>query len=155
MGTVKFTSHPYGEITMRSSQTESQSKRISQVESHLARLLTNTSKTFLIRFKIDNSLSLWPTRRLPNPNYLFCLLVCITHIFIHEIILLTKYIHFADSSKEIPKTWKAMNDSQNLMLVDLKPSDQEYTTVEKEFKSTLGRTPTIVKVNCHHENTPI
>ena len=48
-----------------------------------------------------------------------------------------------------------MNDSQNLMLVDLKPSDQEYTTVEKEFKSTLGRTPTIVKVNCHHENTPI
>ena len=39
-----------------------------------------------------------------------------------------------------------MNDSQNLMLVPLQQSDQEYQSVLKDFTKTLGRTPTIVKV---------
>ena len=39
-----------------------------------------------------------------------------------------------------------MQDDQNLLLVPLQPSDQEYKDVVKEFTSTLGRTPSIIKV---------
>ena len=39
-----------------------------------------------------------------------------------------------------------MKDDQNLLLVPLQPSDQEYKDVVKEFTSTLGRKPNIIKV---------
>ena len=39
-----------------------------------------------------------------------------------------------------------MKDDHNLLLVPLQPSDQEYKDVVKEFTSTLGRKPNIIKV---------
>ena len=47
----------------------------------------------------------------------------------------------------MPSNWTAMDDSENVKIVTLQPSDKEYTDVIKDFQTQMGANySTIVKV---------
>jgi len=48
----------------------------------------------------------------------------------------------------MPSNWTAMGDSENIKIVTLQPSDQEYTDVTKDFQTQMGANySTILKVS--------
>jgi hypothetical protein len=48
----------------------------------------------------------------------------------------------------MPSNWTAMDDSENVKIVTLQPSDQEYTDVIKDFQTQMvANYSTIVKVS--------
>ena len=51
------------------------------------------------------------------------------------------------SAVDTPATWTAMGKTENLKVVTLQTTDQEYQDVAKQFSSTSGGAFTITKVN--------
>lgn len=49
-------------------------------------------------------------------------------------------------SQDLPKHWTKMKADENLLLVSLNPTDTEYKSVLADFTQTLGRNPTIHKI---------
>ena len=48
----------------------------------------------------------------------------------------------------MPSNWTAMDNSENVKIVTLQPSDQEYTDVIKDFQTQMGANDiTIVKAS--------
>ena len=49
----------------------------------------------------------------------------------------------------MPSNWTPMDDSENVKIVTLQPSDQEYADVIKDFQTQMGANyNTILKVSC-------
>ena len=62
------------------------------------------------------------------------------------ILLSLCFLLFSDVGFEIPKEWSRMGKTENLKLEQIQNTSSEFNSVLQEFKSTLGRNPTIIKV---------
>lgn len=53
-----------------------------------------------------------------------------------------------DHAFELPLSWQKMGDKENLKIVQLKPTDEEYKDVSQKFTTTSGGTKvTLIKVS--------
>ena len=53
----------------------------------------------------------------------------------------------SDSGTETPANWSIMDDKENVSVVQLQPSDQEFQDVLQDFDTHTGGTFTVVKVS--------
>ena len=53
----------------------------------------------------------------------------------------------SDSGTETPANWSVMDDRENVSVVQLQPSDQEYQDVLQDFDTHTGGTFTVVKAS--------
>ena len=63
-----------------------------------------------------------------------------------EFIYIETFFLMSDTGTEIPMVWETMGKDENLRMVKLADSSQEYKDVLAEFTKTLGKTPNVIEV---------